>query len=220
MAFSAKESAQIFATCRENKITFGHALTVLGQVALSRVLHRRYLRGEISNEEWEHRKRQPMHQGGPVNIRPFMDKEWYQNGGGGDIVLTVGFSTATLPFMPFSDSRENLDLGAPKLEALLSKKRFFYRCRIVKSSHDKILRGPLVLHTAALATRTKASQSTALLWKKITGSSTVEFDDHELAAAKAAHQATFAPNFIFAFGGSSFGNVRPLCFFVPLNTVF
>lgn len=69
------------AACRANGVTFGLLLPVLGQVALSRLLHRRVKRGSLSLEEWETRKRLPMHGGGPVNLRPSVVADWQQAGG-------------------------------------------------------------------------------------------------------------------------------------------
>jgi hypothetical protein len=65
-------SARISRTCRVNGITVGHAHPLLAQLAMSRVLHRRYARGEISQEDWERRLREPTHTGGPLNLRPFL----------------------------------------------------------------------------------------------------------------------------------------------------
>jgi hypothetical protein len=78
-------SRQIVQTCRAHSVTFGHAFPVLAQVALSRVLHRRYLRGEIAEEDWQYRLRQPTHTGGPLNLRPLLDKDWVAAGGGGEV---------------------------------------------------------------------------------------------------------------------------------------
>ena len=50
------------------------------QVALTRVLYQRYMSGEISSTEWEQRHRELMHICSPLNIRPFFDKAWVENG--------------------------------------------------------------------------------------------------------------------------------------------
>jgi hypothetical protein len=78
-------SQQIVQTCRAHSVTFGQAFPVLAQVALSRVLHRRYLRGEITEEDWQHRLRQPTHTGGPLNLRPLLSEDWVAAGGGGEV---------------------------------------------------------------------------------------------------------------------------------------
>jgi hypothetical protein len=68
----------ILSSCRTQAVTFGDVLPVLGQVAMSRVLHRRRARGEIDDEEWAHRLRQPAHMWGVVNLRPVLDQESLQ----------------------------------------------------------------------------------------------------------------------------------------------
>jgi hypothetical protein len=79
-SLSTEISTPIIANCCHNKVTFGNALLVIAQVALTRVLYRRYMSGEISSTEWEQRRREPMHICGPLNIRPFLDKAWVENG--------------------------------------------------------------------------------------------------------------------------------------------
>ena len=65
----------VLANCRRNQLTFGNAYLALAQVAMTRVLYRRYLRGDISEEEWAYRKRQPHFCSRPLNLRPYLDKE-------------------------------------------------------------------------------------------------------------------------------------------------
>ena len=60
----------------------------LAQVAMTRVLYRRYLCGQISAEEWAYRRRYPCRSFGPPNPRPYLDKVWFE-GGGGEFVLAI-----------------------------------------------------------------------------------------------------------------------------------
>lgn len=68
-------------SCRAKGLTFGSVLPILGQIAMARVLCQRYLQGKMSQEEWEFRKAEPMINAGPLNLRPFLDSEWFKNGG-------------------------------------------------------------------------------------------------------------------------------------------
>ncbi|KAJ8496473.1 hypothetical protein ONZ51_g1056 [Trametes cubensis] len=75
------ESRAILDACRRHKVTFGAAIPVISQMALTRFLHRRFLRGDLTLDDWEHRRRQPMHYGGPLNLRPYLDEAWQRAGG-------------------------------------------------------------------------------------------------------------------------------------------
>ncbi|KAG9311877.1 hypothetical protein JVU11DRAFT_8132 [Chiua virens] len=57
VSFPPDISATIFFHCRRHSITLNSAYHTFSQVALSRLSCRRYMRGEISEEEWEYRKR-------------------------------------------------------------------------------------------------------------------------------------------------------------------
>ena len=98
--FTLPETAAVLSACRAHNVTFGTVIPVISQLALTRMVHRRYLRGEMSQEEWEDRRRQPMHFTGPLNLRPFMDEEWQKKGGATEIALAIDFYECTLPFMP------------------------------------------------------------------------------------------------------------------------
>ena len=99
-SISREASERILQTCRSKGLTFGNVHFVLGQVALTRVLCRRYIRGDIDKDEWEYRRREPMSTGGLLNIRPFLDKQWYERGGSANISLAISFLSYILPFMP------------------------------------------------------------------------------------------------------------------------
>ncbi|KAF8965262.1 hypothetical protein BDZ97DRAFT_1812891 [Flammula alnicola] len=79
--FSLETSKLIISNCRKNQLTFGNTYPILGQIALTRLLLRRYLRGDMNEEEWEFRKREPMSSAGPLNLRPFLHEEWIAAGG-------------------------------------------------------------------------------------------------------------------------------------------
>ncbi|KAG1871834.1 hypothetical protein DFJ58DRAFT_903936 [Suillus subalutaceus] len=83
--FSRAVSSTILTNCHRLGISMNSAYYALSQVAMARVLCRRYLRGQISEEEWEYRKRQPMYVLGPINLRPYQDKDWFETGGSGDV---------------------------------------------------------------------------------------------------------------------------------------
>lgn len=132
--------------CRHYGITINYAYFVLSQVAMTRVLYRRYLRGEIGDEEWEYRKRQPMHIFGPLNLRPYMDQRWFQNGGLGEVGLNVGYLHCILPFMPLGSSGgiRQFDWadGAPPFSSLLSFKRFLHRTKLLKIQTERFTKHP------------------------------------------------------------------------------
>ncbi|KAF8442116.1 hypothetical protein L210DRAFT_3629808 [Boletus edulis BED1] len=67
------------------------------QAAMTRVLYRKYLRGEISEEEWAYRKRQLHICWFPLDLRPRLDKA-FERGGGGESIRSVGLLPYQLPF--------------------------------------------------------------------------------------------------------------------------
>lgn len=185
-------------------MTFGVAHPVIGQVALARVLCRKYVRGEINQDEWEFRKREPMITGGPLNLRPFLDEEWYKRGGSTNVSLAIGFFFYTLPYMPLG-AASNITPGAPvpSYSDLLSKKRFAYRCGLIKQQADRVLRHPLQyeIGTNMLSTRVLFVKSTAEDWKKRV--LLQKPSDRQLLSA----QELASTGMVFGHGGSSFGNV-------------
>ncbi|KAF9240389.1 hypothetical protein BU15DRAFT_61409 [Melanogaster broomeanus] len=98
IGFSRELSALILSNCRRHNVTLNSAYYVLSQVALSRLLCRRYLRGEISEEEWQYRKREPMFFTGPLNLRPYQDQDWLEKGGLSEVGLNVSALRYILPF--------------------------------------------------------------------------------------------------------------------------
>ncbi|KIJ61306.1 hypothetical protein HYDPIDRAFT_116061 [Hydnomerulius pinastri MD-312] len=70
-------SKTILATCRALGIIFGNAFSIVTYIALSRVLHKLYLRGRISAEEWQYRRRQSTYITGPPDLRSSLNPVWY-----------------------------------------------------------------------------------------------------------------------------------------------
>lgn len=69
-SFTEAESSIIMENGKKLQLTSNNVLPVLEQVALTRLLCRRYIKGDIDAEEWEFRKREPMMSAGPSNLRP------------------------------------------------------------------------------------------------------------------------------------------------------
>ncbi len=138
-------------------LSFGNVFPVIAQVALTRLLCRRYLRGEISAEEWEFRKREPMTTVGPLSSRPFLDKKWYKQGGAVNFCLAVGAFSCALPFMPLGKaSRLVPGDEVPGYKDFLSLGRFVLRSKMVQKQMEKQIRHPLFLDigSAVISRRT------------------------------------------------------------------
>jgi hypothetical protein len=204
-----RESAAIVRACRAQGVTFGHAYPVISQLAASRVLHRRYLRGELSAAEWAHRLRQPSHSGGPLNLRPFLTPEWLAAGGANEVNLCIAFFFNTLPFMPRAPGAASGDptriardaSGAPPLADLLSPARFFARAQIVKRQTNAFVRHPLFLELTLARAPGRAARvrDTLRLWRAAEAGEPVELPPPPPGAM------------VFQNGGSSFGSVRRVC---------
>lgn len=206
--FSAEETTSIVQKCRQNGVTFGNAYPVIGQLALTRVLCRRWIRGDISPAEWEFRRTQPMYNAGPLNLRPFLDRQWYEQGGAENVAVSIGFFFYTLPFMPLgSASRLAIGDQLPSFEALLSVKRFFYRSRLLRQEAVRLLKHPLFLDLGAarMPARLERISNMAIEWRKSQPSRS-DVEDGEISVQG---QAQYGP--VVAHGGSSFGNVSCTC---------
>ncbi|KAH9901368.1 hypothetical protein C8Q73DRAFT_786744 [Cubamyces lactineus] len=148
------QSRAILDACRLHKVTFGAAIPVISQMALTRFLHRRFLRGDLSVDEWEQRGRQPMHYGGPLNLRPYLDQTWQREGGAMEISLMIDYYDCSLPFMPTPyGARRDAGVpraadGAPPYEVLLSRARFLARVRSIRAQLVRTLKHPLLLDIA------------------------------------------------------------------------
>ena len=181
---------------------------------MTRILYRRYLRDEISEEEWEYRKRQPYRTFGPLNLRPYLDKEWFEKGGGGEFVLSISIFAYQLPFMTLGQTEQlqcherDLSGGAPPFSDLLTFDRFLHRARLVKKQAKAFFGHPLLfefIHAASLA-YAQYTYHCALQWTKhaegANGTGLSRNSDEELLTAMDVPSVT-------AHGGSSIGNVRP-----------
>ena len=208
ITFTEEESARIIANCRKYGITFGTALPILGQLGSSRLLHRRYIRGSIGKEEWEWRRIQPCNSRGPLNCRPYLDKEWFANGGSEVVVLGITYYNFSLPFMPsVSDgwivkNRHTLEDDSPPFHSLLSQGRFVLRSNIIRQKFKQIATDPLLLEIVnfrlglTLPPRKKAGS----VWVGIQGGG--ELDEPEKPVP-----SVLTDDVIFHNGGSSLGNV-------------
>jgi len=202
---SPESSSQIIVNCRQNGITFGSAYAVLGQVALSRVLLRRYLRGEFSEEEWEFRKREPMLAAGPLNLRPFLDKDWNEAGGSTHLCASLAFYIYHLPFLPLgAASQLRPGMAVPNFDALLSKKRLVLRSKMIINQSNNFVKHPLFLEitTTSSPRRVDRMREMALRHRK-----------HDVPASH-DNEPILTPmeqassRLVFGNLGSTMGNVR------------
>ena len=174
LSISEAQSASIIQSCRRHNITFGNALPVLCQLAHSRLLHRLHYNSgaspRISNEEWKHRVAQPMHFAGPMNFRPYLDKDWYSNRGGiREICLAITFSHYVLPRMPVSLlSADEWGAEVPPFNSLLSRARFVQRSHLIRSQAAALTQHPLMheFHEIIAAGRIAAAREGALAYKE------------------------------------------------------
>jgi hypothetical protein len=140
-----------------------------------------------------------------------MRRDWYKNGGGGDIMLCIGFLPMTLPLIPMRDPK-NVQLEAPSFGSLLSRRDFFHRCELVKSALKRHLERPLFVETAARTGEFERSRLSALLWKKTVNGESIA-DKDRAAVAKAVFGASATDSPVFSFGGATIGNVRIISVF-------
>lgn len=126
-----------FATCRAQGVTFGHAFHVLCQLANASII--RHVR--FDEKEWQYRQRQPSHFFGPLNIRPYLDRDWLRKGGVQQVFATGSNYQCTLPCLPVARASNR---------TLMSKEKFFHRCRLAKTEMDLQFKHPLILEFAAI----------------------------------------------------------------------
>ncbi|KAF9234348.1 hypothetical protein BU15DRAFT_79099 [Melanogaster broomeanus] len=201
------QTTAILMNCRLNDTTFGNAFLPLAQVAMTRVLYRRYLRGEIDEKEWDYRKKQPHINRGPLNLRPYLDQQWFSKGGAGEFFLAISFFFYQLPFMTLGvttqQHRDDLALsnGAPPFANLLTFNRFLHRANMVKRQAANFLNHPLFLEIASVEpiTQLERTRIRALEWLKSVEEGTMADDTEVLAPAD-------FPGTTWAHGGSSVGN--------------
>jgi hypothetical protein len=205
---SQEQTSAVMTNCRLNNTTFGNAFLPLAQVAMTRVLYRRYLRGEIGEEEWEYRKKQPHISGGLLNLRPYLDQRWLAKGGHGEFLLAISFLFYQLPFMTLGmttgQRRDELVLcnGAPPFAHLLTFNRFLHRANLVKQQIDKYLYHPLFLEIAGAAhlDRLEITKFSAQERMKSTKGGTTTDEGEVIAAVN-------FPGTTWAHWGSTIGNV-------------
>ncbi|KAG7447896.1 uncharacterized protein BT62DRAFT_946652 [Guyanagaster necrorhizus] len=197
LSFTVEETLRIMKICRDHGLTFGNVYVVLGQIAMGRLLCRRYAQGLITEEEWEFRKREPTYTAGPVNVRPYLDREWYTHGGAENPMLSIGFYLYPLSFVPLYPEGGHSTFGA-----LLSCRRFWYRCRNMKKRADDFLKHPLFLDIGSVRYPPMINTLKELEFKA--HSSHTEKD----LSIPAIEQAKLGV--VPSFGGSSFGSVDKL----------
>ena len=214
--FTEEESALVIANCRKQGITFGAAFPILGQLGSSRLLHRRYIRGEIEKEEWEWRRIQPCNTRGPINFRPYLDKDWYASGGSEVVALGVNYFFHTHAFMPtvsdewIAHNRHTLEDDTPPFSALLSQGRFVLRSNTIKQQFKKLLAHPLFFEIASarLPTGQPFRKQAGRFWARIR-------EGGELDEPERQVPSVLTNDVIYHNGGSSMGNViiiKPLVF--------
>ena len=179
-------------------VTISAAIQIIAQMAHARFFHRLRLRGEISEEEWQHRIRQPMHLWGPANLRPFLDPHWYNNGGDGEMNVATIIWQVSLPFMP-ACRRPVEEWGGyvPPFEDMLSKKRFALRANIAGKKLTKQIRHPLFLemHAGKLGGWVHAQRLMGLDWRN---------------GAEKTSRTDLPPHFTYSNFISSVGNVSAI----------
>jgi hypothetical protein len=172
-------------------------------VALTRVICRRYIRGDIDKDEWEYRRREPMFTGSPHNLRPFLNQQWFEQGGSSNISVSISFFFHTLPFMPLGAS-SGLAPGdvLPEFQDLLSPARFWLRCNLVMQQIRSLRRHPLFPYCLVLGRAVEARKETALCWDA-QGGTQERLAGRVISAVEQGQ--TYGP--VMSHGGSSFGNV-------------
>ncbi|KAF5315871.1 hypothetical protein D9611_004763 [Ephemerocybe angulata] len=200
--FSLEDTAKILEACRNEKLTVGSVLPAVAQVAMARVMARRYLQGKMSQKEWDFRKVEPMINAGPLNLRPFLKSAWYESGGSTNASLAIGFYFYQLPFMSLGSAASLLPgSGLPGHLDMLSKTRFFYRCQRMKQSIAEYVRHPLFceMNTVFLPARLQRLKGIALDWRS---GKAAEIGAPLLSPEDEADEA-----FIINHGGATLGNL-------------
>ncbi|KAF5393693.1 hypothetical protein D9757_000360 [Collybiopsis confluens] len=228
--FTPAQTLAILRSCKKLGITFGNAHPILGQLGATRLLLRRRLRTlakgsgissqeDIGDREWAYRRRQPMHTAGPANLRPYLDPQWYNNGGAGNVCLSISFFFFTLPFMPLGEAGTLADspmgvttladvqmMEVPHFNQLLSRSRFLLRCNMIKKQSAEVFRHPrfLDISMARHPARIERTRTAALVWKN--GAVKEAIGDKEDKMIPADEQPQAVGGAVLTHGGSSFGN--------------
>ena len=145
---------------------------------------------------------------GLVNLRPYWDQKWFQNGGSGEVGLNFSFYQHVLPFMPLgamaSKNIGNLELvdSAPRFQDLMSFDRFLLRCEWIRLKSKKLFRNPRFLeiciatHSYAL----EANATRAANWRRAGERVIPSAEDQQPVLLQ-------APGPIFTQRGSTLGDV-------------
>ncbi|KAK0463954.1 uncharacterized protein EV420DRAFT_1116955 [Desarmillaria tabescens] len=196
--FTAEETLRVMEICRNHGLSFGNVYVVLGQISMGRLLCRRYVQGLMTEEEWEFRKMEPTYTTGPINVRPYLDREWYTHGGAKNPMLSIGFYLYPMSFVPLKPE------GAHStFDVLLSRQRFWYRCRNMQKRANSLLKHPLFLDIGSVRYPPMIKMLKELLSKAQTS-----YSKEEDLSISAIDQAKFG--LVPSFGGSSFGSVDKL----------
>lgn len=171
LCLSQSLSERILDRCKKLRITLSHALPVISQVAQARVLHHLWLRGQISDIDWENRKKQPMYFEGSVNLRAALYPSFFSEPRTAQSSVFVSSFVHVLPFMPTpKNHRSNDNLALPgnpsNFSKWMSRERFISRSRLIKKQGSEILKHPLFLELSAIRnTRdTWRSKKIAMSW--------------------------------------------------------
>ncbi|KAK0228722.1 hypothetical protein IW262DRAFT_1446276 [Armillaria fumosa] len=190
LSFTAEETLRIMEICRYQGLAFGSVYMVLGQIAMARLFCRRYAQGLMTEEEWEFRKREPTYTAGPINIRSYLDRKWYTRGGAENPMLSIGFYLYPMSFVPLKPEG-----GHSTFDVLLSRQRFWYRCRNMKKRANDVLNHPLFLDIG-------------LMLKELEFKAQTSHSKQEDLSVSAIDQAKLG--IVTSFGGSSFGSIDKL----------
>ena len=133
---------------------------------MARVLCSRYLQGKMSEAEWEFRKTEPMFNTGPVNLRPFLDSDWYNSGGVGNVSIDLYIYKIPAAHLGLAAGLAPGSAMTPHL-GMLSKPRFFHRCQTVKQRVAEYIRHPLYFYTniGYFITRLHRFRDVAIRWR-------------------------------------------------------
>ena len=153
---------------------------------------------------------QPFHAIGPINFRPFLDREWYEGGGAEAVMLGVNFYSATIPSMPTVPEewllrhRSELEDGTPPFSALLPPDHFVRRAQAVKKQIKAILAHPLFFEigTAYSNIRILEWKGTIEKWEKLQAGGELEEPERPILDF-------LSDNYLPHNGGASLGNVSP-----------
>lgn len=151
------------------------------------------------NEEWELRKREPMHMGGPISLRYKMPKEWRNAGGMRQYFTFVSVHQYTLPRMPTCEEKN------PTYRELMSRKAFYNRCLLTQKKMNDYLMHPMLHDMSEIKymSRLETRKRFALLSEE---KSRGVWDPQKFEDLANVDK----PSLIFSAFGSSFGSVSRL----------